>query len=138
MTRKVVLGTDVFAAHLAAPGTEFTALRSALSEYFCYTTVFNAVELFASARTKKETRRVEDVLSAVKILGMNGRNAKKFASLEGFRRASVPLETMIAGICIEAGLPLMTRRRDLFGKFRKLKVVHAAPHRGGSGSAAPR
>jgi predicted nucleic acid-binding protein len=129
MTRKVVLDSDILASHLTAPPSEFTALRSALSEYFCYTTVFNAVELFAAARTASEKRKVEDVLSSLKILGMNGRNAKKFAALEGFGRASVPLETMIAGICIEARLPLMTARRGAYGKYRNLKIVRAAaPH----------
>ncbi len=126
MTKKMVLDTDIFAAHLVAGRSEFTALRSALSEYFCYTTVFNAVQLFATARNAREHRKVEDVLSTVKILGMNGRNAKKFATLEGFGRPSVPMESMIAGICIEARLPLMTTRRGAYGKFRNLKVVHAS------------
>jgi len=126
MIKKMVLDTDVFVSHLVAPPSEFTALRSALSEYFCYTTVFNAVELFAAARTARENQKIEDVLSSIKILGMNGRNAKKFAALEGFRHASVPVETMIAGICIEARLPLMTTRRGTYGKYRNLRIVHAS------------
>ncbi|HLA99823.1 MAG TPA: hypothetical protein VJO14_00430 [Bacteroidota bacterium] len=126
MIRKIVLDTDIFTAHLAAKRSEFTALRSALSEYFCYTTVFNAVELFAAARTTREKKTVEDVLSSVKILGMNGRNAGKFAGLEGFGRPAIPLEAMIAGICIEARVPLMTYRSGIYRKYRNLKVVRAS------------
>jgi predicted nucleic acid-binding protein len=127
MIRKVVLDTDIFADHLTAGRSEVTALRSALSEYFCYTTVFNAVQLFAAAGNARERGKVEDVLSTVKILGMNGRNAKKFAALEGFGKTAVPVETMIAGICIEARLPLMTARRGAYGKFRNLRIIHATP-----------
>ena len=122
-TRKAVLDTGLFVAHLGARPGDTTALRVALRTWFCYTTVFNAMELFRDVRTARERRAVEDVLSAVKILGMNGRNAARFAKLPNFRADGIPLSALIAGICMEASLPLVTDRLREFGIYRKLRVV---------------
>ncbi len=124
-TRKAVLDTGLFAAHLTAAPAETTALRVALRTWFCYTTVFNAVELFRGAGSARERRAIEDVLSAVKILGMNGRNAAKFARLTDPGADAVRLSALIAGICIEARLPLVTDRATEFDDYRKLRVVPA-------------
>ncbi len=124
--RKAVLDTGLFAGHLAAPKDETTALREALRTWFCYTTVFNAMELFRGVRSPRERRAVEDVLSAVKVLGMNGRNAGKFARLTNFGPHGLPLSALIAGICIEARLPLVTDRIKEFEGYRKLRVVPAS------------
>ncbi|HLF14845.1 MAG TPA: hypothetical protein VI932_08160 [Bacteroidota bacterium] len=124
--RKAVLDTGLFTAHLTAPDNETTALREALRTWFCYTTVFNGIELFRDARSPRQRRAVEDVLSAVKILGMNGRNAGKFARLTNFGPGGFPLNALIAGICIEARLPLVTDRAGEFERYRKLRVVPAA------------
>ncbi len=118
-----MLDTGLFTAHLGANPGEPTALRVALRTWFCYTTVFNAMELFRDAKSARERRAVEDVLSAVKILGMNGRNAPKFARLPNFGADGLPLSALIAGICIEARLPLVTDRIRKFGPYRKLRVV---------------
>jgi len=39
------------------PGTPST-LRMALNGWFCYTTVFNVIELFARAASRREERRL--------------------------------------------------------------------------------
>jgi predicted nucleic acid-binding protein len=124
--RRAVLDTGIFSAHLTAPKGEMTALRRALGTRFCYTTVFNAMELFGGARSARGKRAVEDVLSAVRILGMNGRNAAKFAAITGSGRGGLPLAGLIAGICIEARLPLVTDRAAMFKEYRKLRVVDAS------------
>lgn len=120
---RAVLDTGLFAAHLAAVPGRRTALRDALRTWFCYTTVFNAMELFAAARSARERRAVEDVLSAVKILGMNGRNAGKFAKIAPAGPRGIDPAALIAGICIEARLPLVTDRPRLFSGFRALRTV---------------
>lgn len=83
------------------------------------------MELFRDARSVRERRAVEEVLSAVKILGMNGRNAAKFARLPNFGRRGLPMSALIAGICIEARLPLVTDRSGAFREYRKLRVVRS-------------
>lgn len=120
---KAVLDTGLFEAHLrAAPGKP-TALRRALRAWFCYTTVFNAMELFSTARTARERRAVEDVLSAVKILGMNGRNAPGFARLASRGAGGIDPASLVAGICIEARLPLVTGRPGEYRRYRNLRTV---------------
>lgn len=123
---RVVLHTDVFISHLTARTGGPTAFRSALGKYFCYTTVFNAMQLFGTARTKKERLAVEDVLSAVKILGVNGRNAKKFSKLDGVTGKTIPYCAMIAGICVEARLPLLTARASEFRKYPGVRILAAS------------
>lgn len=129
---RVVLNTDIFVSHLVVEHGRPTALRVALGKYFCYTTVFNAMQLFAMARTPKERRAVENVLSAVKILGVNGRNARKFAELPGSGRESMPVNALIAGICAEARLPLMTSRPGQFRKYTAVRTM--TPARRGVGN----
>jgi len=120
---KAVLDTGLFEAHLeAAPGKP-TALRDALREWFCYTTVFNAMELFGRARTARQRRAVEDVLSAVKILGMNGRNAGRFARIAGTGGGRIDPAALVAGICIEAHLPLVTDRPGDYKRYGNLRTV---------------
>lgn len=123
---RVVVHTDIFVSHLVARTDAPTVLRAALRKYFCYTTVFNAMQLFAMARTAKERAAVEKVLSAVKILGVNGRNAKKFSGLDGFTGRSVPAAGMIAGICAEARLPLLTGRGTEFRKYPAVRIMAAS------------
>jgi predicted nucleic acid-binding protein len=120
---KAVLDTGLFEAHLrAAPGKP-TVLRRALRIWFCYTTVFNAMELFGAARTARERRAVGDVLSAVKILGMNGRNAPEFARLASRGAGRIDPASLVAGICIAAHLPLVTGRPGAYRRFRNLRTV---------------
>ena len=78
---KVVLHTDVIAAYLAHRGEGPSALRRIMAQTFCYTTVFNAVELFARARTKREAHAVQEALSAMKILGLNAKHAPRFGAM---------------------------------------------------------
>jgi predicted nucleic acid-binding protein len=120
---RAVLDTGLFAAHLTAAPGKPTALRGALRTWFCYTTVFNAMELFGMARTARERRAVEDVLSAVKILGMNGRNAGKFARIAQAGSDGIDPAALVAGICIEAHLPLVTDRPGEYRRYRTLRTV---------------
>lgn len=120
---RAVLDTGIFLAHLRSPRGVPTALRRALRGRFCYTTVFNAMELFSAARTARERRAVEAVLSAVKILGMNGRNAARFARIAGDGRKGFDRAALVAGVCIEARLPLVTDRPGEYRRHRTLRTV---------------
>ena len=122
-TRRVVLDTGLFDEHLRTPAGNGTALRLALREWFCYTTVFNAMELFDAARGPRDVRAMEEVLSSVKILGMNGRNAGKFARVAGGGGRGFDRAALVAGICIEAHLPLVTRRPGAYRRHGALRTL---------------
>jgi predicted nucleic acid-binding protein len=118
--RKIVVDSDIIIDHLTT--TEpVSMLRRVMKEYFCYTTVFNAAELFAAARSKKELQAVEDALHAMKILGLNGKSAKNIAGT--LRAARGSLNGLIAGVCIESRLPVVTMDPKRFAGIKKLKVI---------------
>lgn len=118
--RKIVVDSDIIIDHLTT--TEpVSVLRRVMKEYFCYTTVFNAAELFAAVRSKKELQAVEDALHAMKILGLNGKSAKNIAGT--LRAARGSLNGLIAGVCIESRLPVMTMDPKRFAGLKKLKVI---------------
>ncbi len=118
--RKIVVDSDIIIDHLTT--TEpVSVLRCLMKEYFCYTTVFNAAELFAAVRTKKESQAVEDAMHAMKILGLNGKSAKNIAGT--LRTARGAMNGLIAGVCIESRLPIVTMFPKRFTGIKKLEVI---------------
>lgn len=119
---KLLLDTDVFRAHLQEQ-TGPSALRLAVGRYVCYTSVCTALELFAGAQSAAGRRQVEDALGAVKILGINARNAPRYGRILRSMRHPDPLAAMVAGLCLDAGLPLVTDRGENFRGITGLRCV---------------
>ncbi|MGB2867486.1 MAG: PIN domain-containing protein [Bacteroidota bacterium] len=127
--KKIVVDTDIFLEHLLhkSPGEGSSLLRILMRGYFCYTTVFNAIELFSLCRTEAESRAVEDSLHAVKILGLNAKSARRIGLLFSPARAkrTRDLDTLIAGLCHESRLPLVTISTGRYRGIRPLQVLPA-------------
>jgi predicted nucleic acid-binding protein len=98
-------------------------LRQALNKFFCYATVFQAIELFSLARSETEAHAVEDSMASVKILGLNPKNARKYGELLGHRKRPGLMAVLVAGLCKEGRLPLLTDRKKEFKSFPGLLVV---------------
>ncbi len=96
-----------------------------MSEYFCYTTVFNAIELFSMCKNRKERSAVEDVLYAMKILGLNGKSAKNVGEFFRHGRTTTlrDLELLVAGVCLESRLPILTASPGRYRGVRSLSVL---------------
>lgn len=121
-TPKVVVHTDVFVEHLA--GREHpSVLRLALRKFFCYTTVFQAIELFAMAKTEQEHRAVEDSMAAMKLMGLNPKNARKYGELIASKKGKDRYTLLIAGLCIDSRLPLLTDERAAFKGIPGLTLI---------------
>ena len=122
--RKLVVDTDLILNHLTG-GESPSPLRRIMREYFCYTTAFNAIEAFSVARTEREVRAVESAMSAMKILGLNSKSAKTYGRLFSRRswdgKDTIPL--LVAGACIESGLPIATMNPKRFSGIKELRVV---------------
>lgn len=119
---KIVVHTDVFLEHLC--GTRHpSVLRVAMQKFFCYATVFQAIELFSLARSEMEYAAIEDAMSALKLLGLNPKNAKKYGELLKSGKGVDRWDVLIAGLCIESRLPLLTDRRKGFHRMKELLVV---------------
>lgn len=129
MPKKIVVHTDIVLEHLAGDRTP-SVLRVAMRRCFCYTTVFQAIELFSRARTERELQAVEDSMAAMKLLGVNPKNARLYGRLLAARqRTSPPGERagewniLIGGLCIESRLPLLTERKREFAGIEGLQII---------------
>jgi predicted nucleic acid-binding protein len=119
---KLVVHSDVLIDHLR--GTDHpSVLRRAMGLFFCYTTVFQAVEVFAGMRTAAERKGAEDAMSAMKLLGLNPKNAPLYGMLFARHPGRSPMDLLVAGLCIEARLPLLTGRRKDFAGVGGLKLI---------------
>jgi len=98
-----------------------------MKEYFCYTTVFNAIGLFSLCRRKNELETVERVLSSLKLLGMNGRSAKNLGPLlaTAQKNRMRDFDALIAGVSIESRLSLLTRNPKRYKGLRSLSMVNS-------------
>lgn len=123
--QKLVLHTDIIVEHLLSNRNEVSVMRIALRKYFCYTTVFNAIEVFSLARTTSERTVIEDAMSSLKILGLNAKSAPNYAEL--FNNIALKkMNALIAGLCLESKLPILTRQPSQFRKVKGLTVM--TPH----------
>ncbi len=121
--RKLVVDTDVIIDYLFHSGTRAPHLRGAMEKYLCYTTVFNAIELFSSARTAAESRTIEQTLGAMKLLGLNARVAKRLGHLFRKHPKSSFRDLLVAGVCLEGKLPLLTRSAKRFHDINGLRII---------------
>jgi predicted nucleic acid-binding protein len=119
---RLVVHTDVILEHVCQDQSP-SALRQALKKFFCYTTVFNAIELFSLARNRSETRAVEDAMAAIKVLGLNAKNARSFGNILASGRVADRWNALVGGLCVESRLPLLTDRRREFEKLPGLCLV---------------
>lgn len=123
MTRpKIVVHTDVLFDHLTTADYP-SALRIAMQKFFCYTTVFQAIELFAAAKTEVEVQAVEHCMAALKVLGMNPKNARRYGQLLAGKKSTRAWNVLIAGLCIDSRLPLLTDRTREFRGIAGLTIV---------------
>ena len=97
-----------------------------MMKFFCYTTVFNAIELFSLAENARERHAVEHALSAMKILGLNAKHAKRYGEWFAQVPAVSAFNKLIAGICIESRLPLVTGEPGAYHGIKGLKIIRSS------------
>lgn len=119
---KIVIHTDIFLDHLCGDRQPST-LREAIGKFFCYTTVFQAIELFSLAKTKEEMQAIEDSMAALKLLGLNAKNAKSYGELIASKMRADRWNLLTAGLCLESRLPLLTARERDFAGVKGLQIV---------------
>ncbi len=128
-----MVDTDIILDHLTSTPAfvsrgKPSLLRRAMAQVLCYTTVFNAAELFSICRTSSERNVVEDVLASMKVLGLNGRSAKNIGLhvSRSRTRRTVDTASLVAGVCLESRLPLLTGSGSRYIGIRSLRLLDAA------------
>jgi len=122
---KAVVHTDVLIEHLCGQ-RQPSILRLSLQKFFCYTTVFQAIEVFSLGRSESEFQAISDAMAALKVLGLNAKNARRYGELIGGRKGSDRWNLLIAGLCLESRLPLIT---DCVKDFRGVRGLVLIPTR---------
>ncbi len=124
-----LIETDVLREYLVAKGSGQTVLRNALSRGVCYTTMYNALELFRAAHNKEESDAVMQMLMCVRVLGFNSRFAQSFADMakEVEEKNGITLsqrEAMIIGMAKASKLSIITT--DYFERYEACGAVPVA------------
>ncbi len=119
---KIVIHTDVFLEHLRG-NKHPSVLRQTMGKFFCYATVFQAIELFSLAESEKECTAIEDSMSALKVMGLNPKQSRKYGVLLTSAKRLDTLNVLIAGLCLESKLPILTDRKADFKGIKGLVVV---------------
>ncbi|MCZ6775877.1 MAG: hypothetical protein O7D34_05420 [Ignavibacteria bacterium] len=119
---KIIVHSDVFLEHLC--GDRYPSiLRQAMSKFFCYVTVFQAIDLFSMAKSTREYMAVEHSMSAMKILGLNPKNAKRYGQLLAAAKGLERWNVLVAGLCLDSRLPILTDRKQDFRGVKGLVVI---------------
>jgi len=120
--KRVAVDSDVILDHLHGSASP-SVIRRLLGIFFCYTTVFQAAEVISRAQTPSELEAMQDAMGAMKLLGVNGRGATRYGQLLRSYGARDRWTVMVAGLCLESRLPLVTGRGQEYRRFPGLLVV---------------
>jgi predicted nucleic acid-binding protein len=121
---KAIIHTDIFIDYLLHDREEEHVLRRAMGKFFCYTTVFNAIELFSLAGNERERSAIERSLSAMKILGLNAKHAKRYGEWLGAGKKLPRMNGLIACMALESKLPILTGTPREFRGITNLSILH--------------
>lgn len=124
--KQFLVETDVLREYLVS---QSSLLRSALSEGVCYTTMYNALEIFRLAKNEAEREVVKRMLSVIRVLGFNYRYAEQFAliikEIEDESKTDITQrEALIIGMAKTSKLTILTR--EYYNRYRSLHGVDVA------------
>ncbi len=126
MDRRVIADTDVLADFLNAAGAG-PAVRGYLRARRLATSSVTAFELWRGATTDQDRSDVRSVLQAMRLYALDERGARKAAEVwQALKERGENIgerDTLIAGICLAVGLPLLTRNVKHFRRVRGLRLA---------------
>ncbi len=121
---KVLVHTDIILQHLLHDKNSKSILREAQKKVFCYTTVFNAIEIFSICKESNEFYFAQEAMSSMKILGLNSKNAKVYGKMYG-ENSLRSFNTLIATLSLESKLPILTTQPKEF-KGTNVSIISSA------------
>lgn len=129
---RVVMEPTVFIEHLrrTSPLRKMESVYSRLLLRFeCYTTVINVYELYSGAKTEKKIAEADAILAPIKILSLRADYPKNIGLLSVvLRRQNLDIsefDKLIAGICLENEMPIVTRNTEHFDRVPELLAIPA-------------
>jgi tRNA(fMet)-specific endonuclease VapC len=122
---RLVLDTDVIIDHLRARSS---LIVEALDNFRCAFTMVTIYELKAVQNLRPEqTLRLASLTKRLQILPLDSEAAERSAEIwRSLARTGAPIglaDTLLAGICLAADLPLLTRNVEHFSRVDGLKLI---------------
>lgn len=114
--------TDVLFDFLKHRDRSPSLLRRALALGTCYTTMLNAMEVYAECSGDVERTAATNMLMVVRVLGFNGRFAEPFAELSREYPGVSQREMFVLGMARASKLTVLTRAH-----FDRYAALGAAP-----------
>ncbi len=71
--KEFLIETDILLEHLMWNKKGQSTLETIMQKGVCYTTVFNASEIYFNVHNEEERKAVDGLFMALKVLGLNGR-----------------------------------------------------------------
>lgn len=104
--------TDILLEHLTNNKSTQSFLEKAMTRGICFTTVINASELFFAASNETERKGVEDLLTSLKILGINSRYSLKISKF--FNKVATTRDAIMCTVAEINKLPILTLENDRY------------------------
>jgi len=124
---QLCLDTGVLIAYLKGREPGASAVEKAVKECACYVTSITVYELlFGVARAQKEIgeQALLDVMTVLPLSGIASRRAANLhADLVGQNQDIGVKDVLIAAICLEQGLPILTTDEHHFSRVQGLRVI---------------
>jgi len=123
----ICLGTSVLIAYLKGRESAATAVEQAIQTRVCFVTAITVYELlFGVARAKKKIGE-DDLLNVMSVLPFDDsaarRSARLHSDLIGQNEDIGIKDVLIAAICLEHSLPLLTLNERHFSRVPELQVL---------------
>jgi tRNA(fMet)-specific endonuclease VapC len=124
---QLCLDTNVLVAFLKDREPGALAVEKAVKECVCYVAAITVYELlFGVARAKKEIGE-QTLLGVMTVLPLNEAAARRAANLHAdliSRNQDIGIkDVLIAAICLEHALPILTANHQHFSRVPDLKVI---------------
>ncbi len=125
-----LIDTDILIEHVLHKEKNTNSdLEIAMIEGICFTTVLNAAELYFSVQNNDEKETIDNLLKALKVLGLNSRyslNISKF-----FNKVATVRDALICSVAEFNNLIIITNEINRYDKT-DLKIIQPKKLRGGS------
>ncbi len=123
---RVCIDTDIIIDFLRekSPGQEI--LEECIEKYECYITFITAFETYLGLKSEKQKNIFNSILGELKLVPTNLKAAEKSAQIiKELRKENKEIglmDSIIAGMCINNGLELVTKNIDHFNRVKGIKL----------------
>ena len=124
---RILVDTDVLIDYFSGAEPAAEAVARLLAEDRLAVTAVTLFELACGVSTEEQLRDLELLTQAALVVALDGYAALKAGVVYRDLRTRGKLvgmaDLLIAGCCLAAGFPLLSRNREHFGRVRGLKLL---------------